>query len=84
MHPFLPFGLYVASRVFLQYLRVKPNDQQITASLQFLLSAMHAMKLTNHLTVSFLAQLEVDLESAGLASLNDESSPDYIPKNQQV
>lgn len=35
-------------------------------SLTFLLSAMHAIKRKNPLTESFLVQLDVDLESAGL------------------
>jgi len=84
MHPFLPFCLYVASRVFVQYLRVKSDDQQITASLHFLLSAMHAMKRVNSLTESFLAQLEVDLESAGLANPNSESSLEHLLKDRLV
>lgn len=66
MNPFISFCLYVAARVFVQYLKSRPKDTQIKASLQFLLSAMHAIKRKNPLTESFLVQLDVDLEGAGL------------------
>ena len=66
MNPFISFCLYVAARVFVQYLKSRPKDGQVRASLQFLLSAMHAIKRKNPLTESFLVQLDVDLESAGL------------------
>ncbi|KAK5120988.1 hypothetical protein LTR85_005772 [Meristemomyces frigidus] len=66
MNPFISFCLYVAARVFVQYLKSRPKDSQVRASLQFLLSAMHAIKRKNPLTESFLVQLDVDLEGAGL------------------
>lgn len=66
MNPFISFCLYVAARVFVQYLKSRPKDAQVRASLQFLLSAMHAIKRKNPLTESFLVQLDVDLEGAGL------------------
>lgn len=66
MNPFISFCLYVASRVFVQYLKSRPKDTQVRSSLQFLLSAMHAIKRKNPLTESFLVQLDVDLEGAGL------------------
>lgn len=66
MNPFISFCLYVAARVFVQYLKSRPHDAQVRSSLQFLLSAMHAIKRKNPLTESFLVQLDVDLESAGL------------------
>jgi hypothetical protein len=66
MNPFLAFCLYVAARVFVQYLKFRPKDQQMTSSLNFLLDAMHALKRKNPLTESFLVQLDVDLEGAGI------------------
>lgn len=66
MNPFISFCLYVAARVFIQYLKSRPDDNQTGDSLRFLLSAMNAMKLKNPLTESFLVQLDVDLESLGL------------------
>ena len=68
MNPFISFCLYVAARVFVQYLKPRPNDSQVRSSLQFLLSAMHAIKRKNPLTESFLVQLDVDLEGAGLGN----------------
>lgn len=66
MNPFISFCLYVAARVFVQYLKSRPKDGQIRASLQFLLQAMQAIKRKNPLTESFLVQLDVDLEGAGI------------------
>jgi hypothetical protein len=66
MNPFLAFCLYVAARVFIQYLKFRPKDEQMISSLQFLLAAMHALKRKNPLTESFLVQLDVDLEGMGI------------------
>ncbi|KAL3427794.1 fungal specific transcription factor [Phlyctema vagabunda] len=66
MNPFISFCLYVAARVFVQYLKSRPDDGQIGDSLRFLLSAMNALKRKNPLTESFLVQLDVDLESLGM------------------
>lgn len=65
MNPFISFCLYVAARVFVQYLKSRPDDSQTGDSLRFLLSAMNALKKKNPLTESFLVQLDVDLESLG-------------------
>lgn len=63
MNPFLSFCLYVSSRVFVQYLKSRPEDSQSADSLRFLLAAMNAFKRKNPLTESFLIQLDVDLEA---------------------
>ncbi|KAK8126029.1 fungal-specific transcription factor domain-containing protein [Apiospora kogelbergensis] len=65
MNPFLSFCLYVAARVFVQYLKSRPEDSQVADSLRFLLAAMNALKRKNPLTESFLVQLDVDLEALG-------------------
>lgn len=62
MNPFISC-LYVASRVFVQNLKSRPDDVQTTDSLRFLLSAMSALKRRNPLTESFLVQLDVDFEA---------------------
>ncbi|PHH67803.1 hypothetical protein CDD80_502 [Ophiocordyceps camponoti-rufipedis] len=62
-NPFISFCLYVAARVFVQYLKNRPDDSQATDSLRFLLSAMNLLKRRNPLTESFLVQLDVDLEA---------------------
>lgn len=66
MNPFISFCLYVAARVFVQYLKSRPDDCQTADSLRFLLVAMNALKKKNPLTESFLVQLDVDLEALGL------------------
>jgi len=66
MNPFISFCLYVAARVFVQYLKSRPEDSQTGDSLRFLLSAMNALKRKNPLTESFLVQLDVDLEGLGM------------------
>ena len=66
MNPFVAFCIYVAARVFVQFLKRTPNDQEIRASLEFLFSAMQAMKRRNPLSESFLIQLGLDIEGTGL------------------
>lgn len=78
MNPFISFCLYVAARVFVQYLKSRPKDNQVRTSLQFLLAAMHAIKRKNPLTESFLVQLDVDLEGAGLEDTR--SLRQHLPK----
>ncbi|KAF2003242.1 hypothetical protein P154DRAFT_520195 [Amniculicola lignicola CBS 123094] len=69
MNPFVSFSVYVAARVFVQYLKTRPKDQQMNSSLQFLLQAMQALRRKNPLTESFLVQLDLDLESAGVMGM---------------
>lgn len=63
MNPFISFCLYVSARVFVQFLKSRPDDDKTVDSLRFLLSAMHALKRRNPLTESFLVQLDVDFEA---------------------
>lgn len=65
INPFTSFCLYVAARVFVQYLKSRPDESQVADSLRFLLAAMGALKKRNPLTESFLVQLDVDLEALG-------------------
>lgn len=62
MNPFLSFCVYVAARVFVQYLKSRPDDSMAQSSLQFVLSALKALKNKNPLTETFLVQLDVDTE----------------------
>jgi hypothetical protein len=66
MNPFISFCLYVSARVFVQYLKTRPEDDHGKSSLQFLLKAMEALKKKNPLTSSFLVQLDVDIQGSGL------------------
>ncbi len=66
MNPFMAFCLYVASRVFVQFLKKTPDDQEVRASLEFLLTAMAALRRKNPLTESFMVQLNLDIEGSGL------------------
>lgn len=89
MNPFMAFCLYVAARVFVQYLKSRRDDETVKSSLHFLLAAMQALKAQNPLTESFLVQLDVDLEGSGLdlplmASRNPDGSTKFsgeIPVN---
>lgn len=65
MNPFISFCLYVAARVFVQFLKSRPEDSKVADSLRFLLNAMNALKRKNPLTESFVVQLDVDLEALG-------------------
>ncbi|KAL5120299.1 hypothetical protein ACEQ8H_001857 [Pleosporales sp. CAS-2024a] len=81
MNPFISFCVYVAARVFVQYLKTRPKDQQMMSSLQFLLQAMQALRRKNPLTESFLVQLDLDLDSAGILGLLQKP---YSPPNPQL
>lgn len=79
MNPFISFCVYVAARVFVQYLKTRPKDQQMNSSLQFLLQAMQTLRRKNPLTESFLVQLDLDLETAGVQGLEQRR---VVPSNQ--
>ncbi|TVY73279.1 Citrinin biosynthesis transcriptional activator ctnR [Lachnellula suecica] len=81
MNPFISFCLYVAARVFVQYLKSRPDDSQTGDSLRFLLSAMNALKRKNPLTESFLVQLDVDLEGLGMRNPKYKSLFAYTEDN---
>jgi len=81
MNPFISFCLYVAARVFVQFLKSRPDDSQIGDSLRFLLSAMNALKRKNPLTESFLVQLDVDLEGLGMRNTKYKSVFAYSEDN---
>ena len=66
MNPYMVFCLYVAARVFVQYLKQRPQDGDLKASLEFLLTAMSALRRKNPLAESFMIQLQLDIESNGL------------------
>lgn len=55
-------------------MKSRPSDENVKSSLYFMLAAMHAMKKKNPLAESFLVQLDVDLESAGLDDMRHLSS----------
>lgn len=68
MNPFLSFCVYVAARIFVQYLKWRPDDPMVQSSLQFVLSALRALKNKNPLTETFLVQLDVDAKGMGFQS----------------
>lgn len=82
MNPFISFCLYVAARVFVQYLKSRPRDEQVRASLQFLLTAMGHLKKKNPLTESFLVQLDVDLTGSLDTPENTSRFPFTLKKGQ--
>lgn len=64
MCPFISFSLYVAARVFVFHLKIRPKDEQFREALQFLVTALGHIKQKNPLSESFLFQLDLDV--AGL------------------
>lgn len=65
----MSFCIFVAARVFVQYLKSRPDDTAARSSLQFLFSALDALKNKNPLTESFLVQLEVDIQGTSFSSI---------------
>ncbi|KAH1490925.1 hypothetical protein KXV92_001300 [Aspergillus fumigatus] len=69
MNPFMSFCVYVAARVFVQYLQSRPDDSAARSSLQFFFSALDALKNKNPMTESFLVQLDVDIEGTAFRDI---------------
>lgn len=82
----MSFAVYVAGRVFVQYLKSRPDDSIVRSSLEFIVSALKALKSKNPLTESFLAQLEVDVEGNGLQGSRNvpKAGAAHIPGFQEV
>jgi len=56
----------VAARVFVQYLKSRPDDSQTGDSLRFLLSAMNALKKEESIDRVILGSIRRDLEGLGM------------------
>ncbi|KAK1149391.1 hypothetical protein N8T08_006614 [Aspergillus melleus] len=74
MNPFMAFCVYIAARVFVQYLKSRSDDSAARSSLQFLFSALGALKQKNPLTESFLVQLDVDMEGTAIDDIRPRPS----------
>ncbi|KAJ5777991.1 Transcription factor [Penicillium odoratum] len=84
LNPFMSFCLYISARVFVQYIKSRPDDSAVYSSLQFVVGALNAMKSKNPLTESFLIQLDVDLEGTGIRSEISKSSTAYAQQAMQT
>ncbi|KAK4694213.1 hypothetical protein P7C71_g3331, partial [Lecanoromycetidae sp. Uapishka_2] len=82
MNPFLAFCLYVAARVFIQFLKKNPKNAEIRTSLELLLTAMRVLQRKNPLTESFLVQLNLDIEGSGLDVVFQ--NPDYSTRAKEL
>ena len=70
MNVLTPFCVYVAARVFVQYLKFRPDDSAARSSLQFVFSALHLLKTKNPLAESFIFQLDLDTAGTVLSDFN--------------
>ncbi|KAJ5732677.1 Transcription factor [Penicillium malachiteum] len=84
LNPFMSFCLYISARVFVQYMKSRPDDSAVYSSLQFVVGALNAMKAKNPLTESFLVQLDVDLEGTGLRAGISKSSSSHVHQAMQT
>ena len=71
MNPFMAFCVYVAARVFIQYLKFRPNDSAARSSLQFAFSSLQALKDKNPLAESFIAQLDLDIGGTAFGDVRE-------------
>lgn len=69
LNPFMSFCLYISARVFVQYLKSRPDDSSVYSSLQFVIVALNAMIAKNPLTECFLVQLDVELGDTGIQAI---------------
>ncbi|KAB8232268.1 putative C6 transcription factor Prf [Aspergillus alliaceus] len=83
MNPFMSYSVYVAARVFVQYLKSRPDDSAARSSLRFVFSALDAMKSKNPLTESFLVQLDVDIEGTPFRDIRQAKKPRMTNDVQQ-
>ena len=69
MNPFVSFCLSVAARTFILFLKKMPDDQEVRASLEFLLSALQALKRRNPISELFLVQLWFEIKGTRLENM---------------
>ena len=69
MNPFVSFCVYVAARVYIQHLKLHPDDTEAHSAFQFFRSVINTLKATNPLAESFLFQLDVDSEGRSFEGL---------------
>lgn len=84
MNPYLVFCLYVAARVLVQYVKTAPQDGEAKTSLEFLLTAMAALRKKVPLAESFMIQLQLDIEGNGLDILLHNPDFSSIVKEKAV
>ncbi|KAE8375117.1 fungal-specific transcription factor domain-containing protein [Aspergillus bertholletiae] len=85
LNPFMSYSVYVAARVFVQYLKSRPDDSAARSSLGFVFAALDAMKNKNPLTESFLVQLDVDIEGTPFRDIRQAKRPritNKVPNKQ--
>ncbi|KAF7592765.1 hypothetical protein BBP40_012523 [Aspergillus hancockii] len=75
MNPFMSYSVYIAARVFVQYLKSRPDDSAARSSLRFVFTALDALKSKNPLTESFLVQLDVDIEGTPFRDIRQAKKP---------
>ncbi|KAE8137928.1 fungal-specific transcription factor domain-containing protein [Aspergillus pseudotamarii] len=69
VNPFASFCIYVAARVYVQRLKLDPEDTEAHSAFQSFRSVIHTLKTTNPLAESFLFQLDVDSEGGSSQGL---------------
>ncbi|OGM50656.1 C6 transcription factor Prf [Aspergillus bombycis] len=69
VNPFLSFCVYVAARVYIQHLKLDPENTEAHSAFQFFRSVIHTLKATNPLAESFLFQLDVDSQGGSFEGL---------------
>jgi hypothetical protein len=68
MNAWVSFNLYIATGVLIEGCQSPETSQESRSNLDFLLTALQAIGRTHVVTQAFIAQLKIDLESAGMSS----------------
>lgn len=68
MNAWVAFNLYVASSVLIEGCHFQESSQECRSNLDFLLTALQVIGRKHAVTKAFIAQLEIDLETAGISS----------------
>lgn len=66
LHPFVAFCLYIAARVLIHTYVKRRDAVDVREKFEFLLGAMQTHMEKTPITASFLMQLQLELEAAGI------------------
>jgi hypothetical protein len=78
MNIWVSFNLYVATGVLIEGCHSRETSQESRSNLDFLLTALQAIGRKHIVTQAFIAQLKIDLETAGISSPFGEINVSHI------
>ncbi|KAE8454281.1 hypothetical protein EG329_005206 [Mollisiaceae sp. DMI_Dod_QoI] len=89
MHPWIGFCLYVSAGVYVKDYKRGTRDPNCMTTLEFLLSAMRSIGAKHNITNHFTAQVELDMQAAGIVQPSQRPSVECVnttesPENPDI